>query len=684
MSYDEEPYPFDMDSEYEKDYVLAADELFNEIYSTSKPVAIGVGSPTGLVAKLENAYMGEFSISDYSLYRDSRWVLLKRKASKNLVINFNSKVLGFNSLKKVIAYHLIPDFHPFGRIRSYTSTETYVNALTYLEKFIFSNNGIDASKEGIRCISTRMVNEALDKARNDGAQRNYVFLFFVINFWLSLSIQKLIPFEFRLNVDARRVDTINRRKDIQERIRQERIGWKPYGEEDLFLLLEYAMSWVEKGLPNLRQLSDYLDSIGAMERSNTPVNKNVKDEILEGFIDLKVGDVRLCNISRNERVSKVKNKYGKTLSYNTVKYFWLRPFKKSIDHVRNGIFILLALITGMRNKELAHLKFEDIKNVGEDKWAISISRFKTSNDPNYFGEADEIPLPKFIANTILEYKKLRDLRDLLKKGYLLETVDNRDTTQLDRAILKVAKKVGEYTGVDSVHPHRFRKTIAELLIARSEKNIDLIRLLFGHKTYNMTLRYIARNPYLIESVTEALEENYTEGFVEIVNAIRSGKGYSGKPAERIAEFSRARPSLFKGKLMRISVQNYITHLLKAGEPIVIQRTSIGSYCVSSKHYSSKHRPICLNQTLELDSYKPDTGNCQLECDSCVVLDDARTALTDNIVFYENLLKENSFINKDKVHKSLISKIKINQRHLDNLDKNRSTKISDNPLLDTGD
>ena len=217
--------------------------------------------------------------------------------------------------------------------------------------------------------------------------------------------------------------------------------------------------------------------------------------------------------------------------------------------------------------------------------------------------------------------------------------------------------------------HRFRKTIAEILIHRSERNIDVIRMLFGHKSYKMTLRYIARNPYLVESVVECLEKHYAADFSDIVSAVASGR-YSGAPAERIAKVIALRPESFKGKLLPKSVTSYVSYLLESGTPILIQRTNLDTYCLSCEEYTLGNLPPCLsNRKVLPEVIAPDHNNCQLDCKNVVVTERSRKAMEGNIAFFQSLLRSNEI--RSSAVLQIQKKISISEKHLNTLglDKN---------------
>ena len=225
----------------------------------------------------------------------------------------------------------------------------------------------------------------------------------------------------------------------------------------------------------------------------------------------------------------------------------------SIDHIRNGLLILIALVTGLRLKELSILKFDDIYNDYENKWNIKIKRFKTANDPNYQGEKNEIPLPAFVGQAVQNYKSLRDFRKFMKKGLLFQSLKtNLETKLLDRMIKRATFIIAEILKLDGLHIHRFRKTIAEILINRSERNIDIIRLLFGHKSYAMTLRYIARNPFMVESIVEAMAQTCCETLKRSYHAVKNGE-YSGVAADELAKSIKLKHNEFSGSMLHQSL-----------------------------------------------------------------------------------------------------------------------------------
>lgn len=646
----------------EKENKEAAAFEFEKIRNLS----VGSNAPvvSSLITKLNVCPDFNFSVSDYSYYRDDQWVFMMREGYTTKKVLFNSELEGSNHLKKLITYHLIPAFNPFGTIKSYVSTETYAHIHVLAEKYIFKANALTATPKDINFITARMLNNALDSARDTGAGRHYNFLFFYICFWLSLSEQGLIPREFCLDVKTRLIDTKERHKDIIYHIEAKHEGWKPYTDSELAELIEYALFWTDKAIPVILEARNHLQSKSLDKKKHREYIQPRDDLKFENLLGKTIDGIEIIGFGK-----RINTRYVNGKVYSYPHYSWRYKFSLALDKVRNGLFILIALITGMRRKELGSLTFDDIFQKNNGEWFINITRFKTSIDPNYFGETEIIPLPDFIGQHVATYKGLREFSNYMRDGLVFQPVSNpRKLNVIERMIDKLAMNLRDEVGIDTIHTHRFRKTIAAILIERSERNIDLVRMLFGHKSYKMTLRYIARNPYLVSSIVEVMEEHFTADFVDIVTAVRKGV-YSGPAGERVAKLVNPRPELFIGKILKYTVFEYVSYLLEAGEPLFIQRTALGNYCFTGEKYTINNPPPCLmGRDLSDTNLKPDISNCHLDCKNVVVTECAKDALQNNVTFYSQLLESSSEKLSKVAEREYRKKIKINEFHLANLNK----------------
>ncbi|QIB52413.1 tyrosine-type recombinase/integrase [Pseudomonas sp. OIL-1] len=643
----------------------AASAAFHEIYDFSHgEVHDGSGS---LLEKIKADPTLSFLTSTVSSYRDDHWRYVTR-SGEQIVVRFSSTLPGARKLYKELIYHLVPEFHPFGRVRSYRSTATYAHACEYLDWYIFSENGLEANADSIQVITVSMINKALDRARDKGVYRHYSFLYFIITFWISLSAQRMLSKELRLDIPLSKIDTRSRKRSVQQKIAAETKGWHPFSEGELSNLIEYALFWTEEALPELLTIQAYINETLSNHKAGFLV-RSQPDIKMESVLGKKVNGKLVCGYESKIRKNKKVTTSGRVLYYDYVEYRWKNSYRKAIDNVMQGVLVLCSVVTGLRSSELSELKFSDVQLSEEGGYSLKVVRFKTSSDPNYFGDADVIPLPDFLGETLCGLEKLRNVKARMRGGRIFESaMGKRTATIMARSIQKSMLRIGDAVGVDGVHPHRFRKTIAEMLISRSERNIDLIRMLFGHRSYTMTLRYIARNPYIIASIAETIENHYAESFIEIVSAVQGGS-YSGNAADAIKKSFGKRPALFKGKLLRLTISNYITYLLQAGEPVFIKRASVGVFCVSNEFYSKGNLPPCrIGRENFAAVLRPDPSNCKLDCKHVVVLAEARSEMQKNVIFYQKLLASDSAKLTTKARREIMHQIEVNELHLSNLQR----------------
>jgi integrase len=604
---------------------------------------------------------GDFPINERCHYQSQQWVFDSKRIGITPHVPFNHLTPGANALKRALTFFRIPEFS-YHNIKSYRTTATYSRDFIALEKYLFIANHLTCLPEHIRLITPKMINQALDAARDSEAKSNYATLFTILRFWSALSVQKLIPEALRLDASLSHFNYEERRRDVITVYEGAMQPWIPFSEQELQRLIEYALFWLEKALPVLLDFKHRLVESGLLERY--PLGKfyrSLPDAALEQLFRIDVEGERLMDITRTESPRR-RPKYL---------YTWKTSYALLLDHIRNAIFILVALLTGARSSELAPLQCQHLRNERSDHsgdYWIQITRWKTSSDPNYNGETEELPLPRFAAEAILKLYELKELANFKKARFLFQSNAGRrpDIKATPQILLFLLDQVQENTGLQHIHPHRFRKSIAEILINRDERNIDIIRALFGHKSYDMTLKYIARNPAMVRCIAAVLEQNFTVDFHEIVSQIRYG-AYSGEVADRIAQHMQARPLEFTGSQLKLTLHNYIIHILQSGSPLLIKRTALGTYCVTAERFSDDNAPPCIAGNVERHhDPRPNPSNCDYACRKIVVFLKAKQALEDNIHFYEKILADQNCALPAAAKRQILDKIGAYRAHLSNL------------------
>lgn len=617
-----------------------------------------------LLEKL-HASGGDFPVSASSCYLDTHWKLDTPRFTDVVSIHFNHSVPGANDLKRALSFYLLPENSIFHGITSNKSTLTYSNDFSSLEKHLFLDNHLEINNQTLELISSRLITEALDRAKSTNIPFQYLGLHRILKLWIILSDNELIPEELRINVPLDKIDNPERRTDLMNTMRGTYQTWVSFSEGDLAHLMEYALFWIEKAAPKLSLLEPHINAV-LKANKNGKITRSKIDNDLEKSFSVEVDGHIVMELNR----TKLSNqKAGQNWTYS-----WKTNWYTALDHVRNAIFIMIALISGARASELAPLSINDITNdnsEGTGDFWLRIVRYKTANDPNYNGEIEYLPLPSFVAQSAIAYSKLRNIGRKSERHWLFRsnasTKMPNEIQQLTTQILNhVVKQLRELLPIERLHVHRFRKTIAEILINQDERNIDLIRALFGHKTFKMTMQYIARNPAMVRTVALTIETSFTEELKEIIAAIREGS-YSGRAAIRISEQMAAKPDDFEGRRIPISIFDYVSNLLAGGKPLFIKRTAVGTYCVTAEQFRSDNLPPCIQGRDFGDAApKPDPSNCHYDCRKIVVVGKARTALTDNIKFYQRILDNTAVTLPAQTRDAILNKIKSYRFHLDNL------------------
>lgn len=608
---------------------------------------------------------GNFPVTPSSFYLDTAWKLDTHRFSDVISIRFEHMVPGANELKRALSFYLLPENSLMHGINSNKSTLTYCNDFSALEKYLFIDTHLEVNTAHLELISSKLINEALDRAKNSNIPYQYFGLYRILKLWIIVSENGLIPEELRINVPLNKMESPERKADMMNVFKGTYQTWVSFSENELAHLMEYALFWIEKAAPELAILEPHIDAV---------LKANLKGKITRSKVDEELEKKFRVVVEGRTVMELNRTKTSHQRAGNNWFYSWKTNWYNALDHVRNAVFIMIALISGARASELAPLSINDITNdnaEGTGNFWLRIVRYKTANDPNYNGEIEHLPLPEFVAQSAIAYSKLRNIGRKSQRHWLFRsnasTKMPNEIQQFTPQILKhVITQLSELLPIERLHVHRFRKTIAEILINQDERNIDLIRALFGHKTFKMTMQYIARNPAMVRTVAMTIEHSFTEELKEIITAIREGS-YSGQTAIRISEQMAAKPDDFEGRRIPLSVFDYVSNLLAGGKPLFIKRTAVGTYCVTAEQFRQDNLPPCIKGRDFGDAIpKPDPSNCHYECRKIVVVGKARTALTDNIKFYQRILDNDAVTLPDRTRNEIIRKIKSYRFHLDNL------------------
>lgn len=169
-------------------------------------------------------------------------------------------------------------------------------------------------------------------------------------------------------------------------------------------------------------------------------------------------------IHKVKTVSNIKETYSDEM---------LEQMRDNCNEIRDLALIDILASTGMRIGELVLLNREDI-NFNERECIV-------------FGKGDKERMVYFDARTKLHLKEYLDSRDDCEKA-LFVSLRSPHTRLSIGGIETRLRNMGRKLGINKVHPHKFRRTLATMAIDKGMP-IEQLQQLLGHKRIDTTLQY---------------------------------------------------------------------------------------------------------------------------------------------------------------------------------------------------
>ena len=143
--------------------------------------------------------------------------------------------------------------------------------------------------------------------------------------------------------------------------------------------------------------------------------------------------------------------------------------------------LLLTRLTGMRIGETVDLSADCLRHLGGDDWALHVPVGKLHNDR-------WTPVTAEVRELIARLRFLATLSPAADNRFLLPYRAGRITLcqDLRKALTKAASHAGI---VAHIVPHQLRHTYATTML-RAGVSLPALMKLLGHRTANMTLRYV--------------------------------------------------------------------------------------------------------------------------------------------------------------------------------------------------
>ena len=170
------------------------------------------------------------------------------------------------------------------------------------------------------------------------------------------------------------------------------------------------------------------------------------------------------------RIHKVKT--GKIIK-ETYTDEQLELMRDSCDELRDLAMIDLLASTGMRVGEMVLLNREDI-NFEERECVV-------------FGKGDKERMVYFDARTKMHLQNYLNSRTDANDALFVSLVAPFNRLKIGGVEVRL-RQIGKILGIDKVHPHKFRRTLATMAIDKGMP-IEQLQQLLGHQRIDTTLQY---------------------------------------------------------------------------------------------------------------------------------------------------------------------------------------------------
>ena len=133
--------------------------------------------------------------------------------------------------------------------------------------------------------------------------------------------------------------------------------------------------------------------------------------------------------------------------------------------------------TGLRASELCDLAADAVTRIGNDSYWLRVPVGKLRNDRM-------IPMHPEVVDLFAEWTATNS--DHIRRSRRL-LADHHDPIDR-RTVHRIVARIGAIAGIDDMHPHRLRHTLATQAINRGMR-LEAIAALLGHRSLEMTLVY---------------------------------------------------------------------------------------------------------------------------------------------------------------------------------------------------
>lgn len=639
-------------SEIKEDIAGDDEEVRSSLDPGDEPSEIGddvdVDEPTGILALANIPFeqWDEIKVSPNSRFGDSRWdfTCYPHVSKKQAIVNFDyENYLGLNisdgshlhwfRIIKALCLYRLPRFSLSGWVRSYgglnsQKTKTLRLLQLFKECSLYLHSAKDDVFRTLDDVSDDTVRAFID--RLDSPSKRWELASMLMH-WQRLSKSHLLPPVYSVVGELITDEQVSAYRKAYDDVT---VPYKPIPLDDYAEIVNHCVRLVEDYSQDILWLytTYYPTLVGKSHERHTLKSSGLSTGSVEGVAAFKNFTPRLIDgepwwtltvLSRSH-----PNDAGEYISYGKV--------ARHIASLMDACCTVILATTGMRRSEVMHIKFGAVSHNDSGFW-LRFTVFKTSVASQ--GISKLIPIPLITARAISVIETLcAESRQFGQHDFLFSSITRQHfgwpvhSAYPERAV----KRVAEACGVDSsVHPHRFRKSLAMYLIYQDPRNIEVIRHLFSHSSMKMTLRYIMSLPGVHDEVKKIIIEQNVGILVELLDGVLNQK-IGGEGGKRVKD-TVAQSPMFKARLQDLgkeSLNQYVDSMLEQG--IKLMHRSNLAICLKTPGVTEV-APCDGKGESPAEKLHPNLFACDpFGCRFAAFTESHLSALTSEIVFHQKL------------------------------------------------
>ena len=367
------------------------DELLLELEGLKKS---NIQSFSELSTKIKNATPEDLTTHEVTkgvLFLDSVWplnmpqgrVFLKFRLNLSSgVLNYEQANLSLIKLFKTLTYFQFPNNNYDGTTRSLATTYVYYWRFKCLIEHLFIENGLYFPEEDTKKITLSQVYKALNDIKKSDKQSAYEDFYYGLSCYLRLMELDLIPEQYCFEFSRQDINFDEILKDIIDYKITNQATYYPLLENELEALSNVIFDYTSKFGKEYNKVYQLLDESGfaAPGRRYISLNDKIMDKLTNYQFSLLASGDPWFFFTVDEKKGRLN----------------LNSFNSAVrTKVIGACVVVIALLTGMRIREIGALKYKCCTKINDDEFELTYTQFKTSSDP-HSGEEKLIPATKSV------------------------------------------------------------------------------------------------------------------------------------------------------------------------------------------------------------------------------------------------------------------------------------------------